>query len=99
MGLDDSLTEKVRRREALVALGSAAQHHRRPGRDPAAPSSRCRGLEHVRADQRRRRGALARHNAADSIYADAGGARAKLKLTKRSGGKGYLGAIALVVQS
>jgi protocatechuate 3,4-dioxygenase beta subunit len=40
-----------------------------------------------------------RTNAADSIYADAGGARAKLKLTKRSGSKGYLGAIALVVQS
>ena len=38
-------------------------------------------------------------NAADSIYADAGGGRAKLRLTKRSGSKGYLGTMTMIVQS
>jgi protocatechuate 3,4-dioxygenase beta subunit len=38
-------------------------------------------------------------NAADSIYADAGGSRAKLRLTRRSGSKGYLGTMTMIVQS
>ncbi|HEY3020086.1 MAG TPA: intradiol ring-cleavage dioxygenase, partial [Solirubrobacteraceae bacterium] len=37
-------------------------------------------------------------NANDNIYADAGGSRALLKLTKRSKGKGYVGAITLGVK-
>jgi protocatechuate 3,4-dioxygenase beta subunit len=38
-------------------------------------------------------------NAADMIYADAGAGRSKLRLTKRSGSQGYLGAITMIVQS
>jgi protocatechuate 3,4-dioxygenase beta subunit len=38
-------------------------------------------------------------NAADSIYADAGGSRSKLRLTRRSGSKGYLGTMTMIVQS
>ena len=38
-------------------------------------------------------------NATDSIYADAGRGRSKLRLTKRSGSRGYLGTMTMIVQS
>jgi hypothetical protein len=47
----------------------------------------------------RSRGQADTRNAADSIYADAGGGRAKLRLTRRSGNRGYLGTITMIVQS
>jgi protocatechuate 3,4-dioxygenase beta subunit len=38
-------------------------------------------------------------NSRDSIYASAGGSRARLRVRKRAGGKGYVGAIALGVKA
>jgi protocatechuate 3,4-dioxygenase beta subunit len=38
-------------------------------------------------------------NSADSIYAQAGAAKSKLRLTKLSGSQGYRGAITMIVQS
>ena len=52
-----------------------------------------------RTSRYRSRGQADTKNAADSIYADAGRGRSKLRLTRRSGSQGYLGKMTMIVQS